>query len=71
MTVTHGDTAMTNDRSDCTARRSADRGGWKVSWLPGQVLGRDVVMRVMIHADTAAELGVTSRLEERSFEAGD
>jgi hypothetical protein len=38
MTVTISDTAMTSDRSHCTARHSPDRNGWEVSWLPGQVL---------------------------------
>ena len=55
MTVTITDTAMTSDRSGCTARHSPDRNGWEVSWLPGQVLDRNTAITAMTLADTAAE----------------
>ena len=55
MTVTISDTAMTSDRSHCTARHSSDRNGWEVSWLPGQVLDRNSAITAMTLADTAAE----------------
>jgi hypothetical protein len=55
MTVTINDTAMTSDRSHCTARHSPDRNCWEVSWLPGQVLDRNTAITAMTLADTAAE----------------
>ena len=55
MTVTISDTAITSDRSHCTARHSPDRNGWEVSWLPGQVLDRNTAITAMVLADTAAE----------------
>ena len=55
MTLTIGDTAMTSDRSRCTARHSPDRNGWEVSWLPGQLLDRNTAITAMTLADTAAE----------------
>jgi len=55
MTVTISGTAMTSDRSHCTARHSPDRNGWEVSWLPGQVLDRNTAITAMTLADTAAE----------------
>jgi hypothetical protein len=55
MTLTIGDTAMTSDRSGCTARHSPDRNGWEVSWLPGQLLDRNTAITAMTLADTAAE----------------
>jgi hypothetical protein len=55
MTVTISDTAMTSDRSHCTARHSPDRNGWEVSWLPGQILDRNTAITAMTLADTAAE----------------
>ena len=54
MTVTINDTAMTSDRSHCTARHSPDRNCWEVSWLPGRILDRNTVITAMILADTAA-----------------
>jgi hypothetical protein len=54
MTVTITDTAITSDRSGCTARHSPDRNGWEVSWLPGQLLDRNTAITAMILADTAA-----------------
>ena len=55
MTLTITDTAMTSDRSHCTARHSPDRNGWEVSWLPGQILDRNTAITAMTLADTAAE----------------
>jgi hypothetical protein len=55
MTVTISDTAMSSDRSHCTARHSPDRNGWEVSWLPGQLLDRNTAITAMTLADTAAE----------------
>ena len=55
MTVTITDTTMTSDRSGCTARRSPDRNGWEVSWLPGQILDRNTAITAMTLAETAAE----------------
>jgi len=55
MTLTITDTAMTSDRSHCTARYAPDRNGWEVSWLPGQLLDRNTAITAMTLADTAAE----------------
>jgi hypothetical protein len=55
MTVTITDTTMTSDRSGCTARRSPDRNGWEVSWLPGQILDRNTAITAMTLAETVAE----------------
>ena len=55
MTLTISDTAMTSDRSHCTARHSPDRNGWEVSWLPGQILDRNTAITAMTLADIAAE----------------
>ena len=55
MTVTITDTAMTSDRSGCIARRSPDRNGWEVPWLPGRLLDRNTAITAMTLADTAAE----------------
>jgi hypothetical protein len=55
MTLTISDTAMTSDRSHRKARRSPDRNGWEVSWLPGRLLDRNTAITAMTLADTAAE----------------
>ena len=55
MTLTINDTTMTSDQTDCTARHAAERNGWEVSWLPGQILDRNTAITAMILADTAAE----------------
>ena len=55
MTLTINDTTMTSDQSAHTARQAADRNGWEVSWLPGQILDRNTAITAMILADTAAE----------------
>lgn len=55
MTLTIDDTTMTSDHSTHTARHSADRNGWEVSWLPGQILDRNTAITAMILADTAGE----------------
>jgi hypothetical protein len=55
MTLTIGDTAMTSDQTAHTARHAPSRGGWEVSWLPGQVLDRNTAITAMILADTIAE----------------
>ena len=58
MTLTITDTAMTSDQTAHTARHSPDRGGWEVSWLPGQTLDRNSAITAMILADTTAEPGL-------------
>jgi len=55
MTLTIDDTTMTSDKSAHTARRSPDRNGWEVSWLPGQILDRNSAVTAMTLADTSAE----------------
>jgi len=55
MTLTINDTTMTSDQTAHTARQSPDRGGWEVSWLPGQPLDRNTAITAMVLADTAAE----------------
>ena len=55
MTLTIHDTTMTSDQTTHTARHAPSRNGWEVSWLPGQVLGRNTAITAMTLADTAAE----------------
>ena len=55
MTLTINDTTMTSDQTPHTARHAAERNGWEVSWLPGQILDRNTAITAMILADTAAE----------------
>ena len=55
MTLTINDTTMTSDQTAHTARHTADRSGWEVSWLPGQTLDRSAAITAMTLADTAAE----------------
>jgi hypothetical protein len=55
MTLTVSNTAVTSDRSHWTARHSSDRNGWEVSWLPGQILDRNIAITAMTLADIAAE----------------
>ena len=54
MTLTIGDTGMSSDQSGHTARHRPDRGGWEVSWLPGQVLDRNTAITAMTLADLTA-----------------
>ena len=55
MALTINDTTMTSDQSPHTACQApGHRHGWKVSWLPGQVLDRDTAITAMILADIAA-----------------
>jgi hypothetical protein len=58
MTLTIGDTTMTSDQSDCTARCAPSRNGWQVSWLPGQALDRDTAITAMTLAEAAAGTGL-------------
>ena len=58
MTLTINDTTMTSDQTAHTARHAPDRGGWEVSWLPGQTLDRNAAITAMILADTTAEPGL-------------
>lgn len=53
MTLTINDTTMTSDRSAHTARHSPDPNGWKVSWLPGRLLGRNTAITAMTLTDIA------------------
>jgi hypothetical protein len=46
---------MTSDQTAHTARQTPGRGGWDVSWLPGQLLDRNTAITAMILADTTAE----------------
>ena len=55
MTLRIDDTAMSSDQTTHTARQLPDRGGWEVSWLPGQTLDRNTAITAMILADTTAE----------------
>ena len=55
MTLTITDHGMTGDHTPHTARHAAERNGWEVSWLPGQILDRNTAITAMILADTAAE----------------
>jgi hypothetical protein len=58
VTLTINDTTMTTDQTAHTARHSPDRGGWEVSWLPGQTLDRNSAITAMTLADTTAEPGL-------------
>jgi hypothetical protein len=55
MALTVNDTTMTSDQSPHVARHSPDWNGWKVSWLPGQILDRNTAVTAMTLADTAAD----------------
>ena len=55
MTLTINDTTMTSDRTAHTARHAADRNGWEVSWLPGQLPDRNTAITAMTLAGTAAQ----------------
>ena len=55
MTLTINDTTMTSDQTAHTARHAAERNGWEVSWLPGQILDRNTAITAMTLADTTAE----------------
>ena len=46
---------MSSDQTAHTARQTPGRGGWEVSWLPGQFLDRNAAITAMILADTTAE----------------
>jgi hypothetical protein len=52
------DTIISSNQSAHTARHVSGRGGWKVSWLPGQILDRNTAITAMILADTASEQDV-------------
>jgi hypothetical protein len=54
VTLKIDDTAMTSDQTAHTARQTPGRGGWEVSWLPGQTLDRNTAITAMILADTTA-----------------
>jgi hypothetical protein len=53
MTLTINDTTMTSDLSAHTVRRSPDRNGWEVSWLPGRLMDRNASITAMVLADAA------------------
>jgi hypothetical protein len=55
VTLTIGGTSMSSDQSGHTAAHLPDRGGWEVSWLPGQILDRNTAITAMILADTTTE----------------
>ena len=47
---------MTSDQTPHTARQAPGREHqWEVSWLPGQLVGRNSAITAMILADIAAE----------------
>ena len=58
MTLTIDDTSMHSDQSGHTARHLPGRGGWKVSWLPGQILDRNTAITAMTLADITGERDV-------------
>jgi hypothetical protein len=58
MTLTITDSSMTSDQTAHTARHAPGRGGWEVSWLPGQTLDRNAAITAMTLADTAAKPGL-------------
>ena len=49
---------MRSDQSCHTARHLPDRGGWEVSWLPGQILDRNTAITAMTLADITGERDV-------------
>jgi hypothetical protein len=55
VTLTIGDTSMSSDQSGHTARHRPDRGGWEVSWLPGQILDRNAAITAMTLAEVASD----------------
>jgi hypothetical protein len=55
VTLKIDDTAMSSDRTAHTARQAPGRGGWEVSWLPGQTLDRNTAITAMVLADTTAD----------------
>src|SRR5260370_581776 len=55
MTLTINDTTMTSDQTAHTARRTRERNGWEVSWLPGQTLDRNTAIPAMTPPDITAE----------------
>ena len=56
MALTINETTMTSDQTPHTARLAPGRQHqWEVSWLPGQILDRNITITAMILADTAAQ----------------
>jgi hypothetical protein len=55
MTLRINDTTMTSDQTAHTARHVPTRGGWEVSWLPGQILDRNTAITAMTIASTTAD----------------
>jgi hypothetical protein len=58
VTLQIDDTSMRSDQSGHTARHVPDRGGWEVSWLPGQILDRNTAVTAMTLADITGERDV-------------
>jgi hypothetical protein len=55
MTLIINDDTITGDRTPHAARRAPGHpGAWEVSWLPGQLLGRNTAITAMVLADIAA-----------------
>jgi hypothetical protein len=55
VTLKIDDTTMTSDQTAHTAWQTPGRGGWEVSWLPGQTLDRNTAITAMTLADITAE----------------
>lgn len=76
MSLTITDTTMTSDHRIHTARHSADRNGWEVSWLPGQILDRNSAITAMTLADavSSGDMDAGNRLwphvQEWAYELG-
>jgi len=59
VTLTIDHTSMSSDQPGHTAAHLPDRGGWEVSWLPGQILDRNPAITAMVLADTSANATCT------------
>ena len=55
MTLAINDTTMTSGQTTHTARKAPSGHGWEVSWLPGQIQGRNAAITAEVLADTAGE----------------
>ena len=55
MTLTITDTTMASGHTAHTARPTPDRDGWEVSWLPGQILDRNIAITAMTLAESVGE----------------
>ncbi len=58
MTLTITGTSMTSAHTAHTARRAPGPDGWKVSWLPGQILDANAAVTAMILADAVSKADI-------------